>query len=1168
MRSSKTRILVLFVFALVLSSSALVAQVTTGSILGTIHDSTGAVVPNATVTITDTGKGTSSVKQTDANGEYDVPFLIPGTYNVSVDMGGFKRSISSNVVLDIDQKARVDFALEPGGATETVQVNTAPPLIRLDSSELGEVVGKKQVENLPLNGRNFASLVYLVPGVTAGQAGENLSGSSSFNPRAASNFNSLGSQANTNAFLVDGIVDNEWTFNTVMVQPSVESIAEFKVLTGSYSADFGGGAGVVSVSTRSGSNGIHGEVFAYLRNSAVDARNYFARVGSSVQKPALRRGQFGGAVSGSIVRDKLFYFADYYGQRSLKGIVNLNSVPTAAERLGDFSAYTTAAGALIPIYDPLTTAQTGSTYTRTQFMGCDGLHPNVICSNRLSQVGLNVASIYPLPQTGGSFNNYTSTANQIIDDNGGNTRIDYHVSNKDSVFGRFSYEKFIQSAPNPLVGGQGTCCLPTPASAASQFDLGPYVAGIQNTSLIAQGLSVNETHLFNSTLFNEFRMGYARTNPFTTQSDFGHNSSTSLGIQGLNISPYTTGLPNFTIGSGCGNEFTCLQGGTAFLPANPRQTDIQFEDTVSKTLGGHQVKVGFRYVRVLASPYTNTTTRGGLTFNDNFTNSGTSSTGGSGLAAILLGFPNAGSRNFLQVPYYVTNVQYAGFLQDDWKVSPRLTLNLGLRYDVFTPDVEKNNKLANFDFTQLAFVFAGVNGVSRSAGIQTRYGNVGPRVGLAYDLTGRGTTVLRAGFGISYFPDPFSASDELGQNPPFTISQTFSSPATYPLAASFAPANQCTSTNTSATCQPVLSNPFPRGAVALSMATLTNTALLNAAAPAIVAHSMHNATPNMQTYTFGIERQLRLGLAEVAYAGSHSLHLTYAYNPNEVGLIQPGGPTSQTLRRLIQPLNNVSTWVQEDPINASNYNSLQTKYTVRNVRGLTALISYTYSKSLDYGGSAASGGGSAGNPQTITNLRAGYGASGFDQKHRLVSSLAYELPFGGGRQYLQHGILSHVVGGFEVDAITTYGSGAPFTPSLNSGVNSGSPSFPNRIGSRGKIDHGNPLKFFDTTLCPVNQVALADGTPCAFQIPLANTYGNMGRSILYGPSTKNWDIGLQRRVKLYENKSISFKFDAFNAFNTPNFSTPNAALGSASVGQITGTVNDNRDLQASATLYF
>jgi len=1147
------------------------AQMTTGSILGTVHDSTGAAVAGAKVTVTDTGKGTSKTDLTDADGGYNIPFLLPGIYNVSVTMTGFKTSVTNNVTVDIDQKARIDLELQLGGVTETITVNTAPPLIRLESSETGDVVGQTQVQNLPLNGRNFVQLTYLVPGVTPGQAGENLSGSSSFNPRAASNFNTLGSQANTNAYLVDGIVDNEYTFNTVMVQPSVQSIAEFKVLTGSYSAEYGGGAGVLSTSTRSGSNALHGEVFVYLRNSALDARNYFAREGVT-DKPAYRRGQFGGAVAGAIIKDKLFFFADYYGQRSLKGITNLNSVPTAEQRLGDFSNFRNASGALIPIYDPLSTVATtvGSTttYTRAQFSGCDGLHPNVICSNRLSQVGLNVASIYPLPQTPGTFNNFTSVSNQIINDNGGNVRIDYHLGAKDSIFGRWSYEEFVQTSPNPLTGGQGTCCLPTPASAASKFDLGPYVAGIQNTDLKAQGLSLNETHIFSTSIFNEFRAGYARTNPFTYQSDFGHNSSTSLGIQGLNVSSYTTGLPNFTIGSSCGTEFTCLQGGTAFLPANPRQTNIQVEDSVTVSKGRNTIKVGFRYVRILASPFTNTTTRGGLTFNTNFTNSGTSSVGGSGLAAILLGFPNAGSRNFLTKPYYITDQQYAGYGQDDWKVTPRLTLNLGLRYDVFTPDVEKDNRLANFDYTNNVFVFAGVNGVGRTAGVQTKYGNVGPRIGFAFDVDGKGNTVLRGGFGISYFIVPKSASDELGQNPPFTVSQTFSSPATFPLPSSFAAANQCSSTNLSATCQPVLSNPFPAGAITLSIATLTNTAALNAAAPAIVSQSMKNQNGSMQTYTLNLERQTFGGLFSVGYAGSHSVHLMYGYNPNEVGLIQPGGPTSTTARRLIQPLNNISTWVQIEPINASNYNSLQTKYVKRYSHGLTALISYTFSKSLDYGGSVASGGGSAGNPQTVTNLRAGYGASGFDQKHRFVSSINYELPFGGGKAYFQKGLMSHLLGGFQFDAITTYSSGAPYTVTLNAGVNSGSPSWPNRIGSRGKIDHGTPTRFFDTTLCPVGATALANGTPCAFQTPRANTYGNSGRSILYGPSTKNWDVGIQRRITLYHEKRLAFRLDAFNLFNTPNFSTPNAALGASTAGQITGTVNDNRDLQGSVTFYF
>ncbi len=1143
-------------------------QVTTGSILGTVHDATGAVVPNASVTVTDTGKGTSVVVKTNSDGEYNVPFLIPGNYSVAVESEGFKKTVSNNIVLDIDQQARVDLALTPGGRNETIEVTTATPLIKSDTSELGDVVGKREVQNLPLNGRNFVQLTYLVPGVTPGQQGENLSGSSSFNPRAASNFNALGSQANTNAYLVDGIDDNEYTFNTVMVQPSVQSIAEFKVLTGTYSAEYGTGSGVLSVSTRSGSNDLHGELFLYLRNSALDARNFFARTGP---KPAYRRGQFGGAISAPIVKNKLFVFADYYGQRSLQGITNTNSVPTAAERIGDFSGYRDSNGNQIPIYDPLTTTAVtvgGVTrQVRQQFMGCDGQTANVICPNRINQVGFNVASIYPLPQfnTVNSLNNYISTANRIIGDNGGNVRVDYHPNDRDSGFARYSYEDFEQTAPNPLVGGSGTCCLATPSFAASKFDLGPYVAGLQVTSLYAQGLAINETHLFTPHLFNEFRAGFARTNPFTRQSDYGHNSATSLGITGLNVSAFATGLPNIQIGSGCGNEFTCLQGGTAFLPANPRQTNIQVEDTLSYTHGNNTTKFGFRYVRILASPFTNTTTRGQITFSDNTTNSqsatgaSASAVGGNGIAGLLLGFPASASRNYLVRPFYITKQVYSGFIQDDWKITPRLTLNLGVRYDVFTPDVEKDNRLANFDLSALHFIYAGVNGVSRTAGVQTRYNDVGPRVGFAYDVTGRGNTFLRGGFGISYFEDPFSASDELGQNPPYTVSQTYSQSASYPNAAALG--NVCTTTSVSG-CQPLIQNIFPQGAVTLDPNLLQTTAGVNSLTPAIVSHSLTNKTPSMQTYSLGVERQIAGGVLEMTYAGSHSLHLTYIYNPNET---EPGpSTTSAASRRLLQPIANISTFVQADPINYSNYNSVQVKYTKRYSHGLTALMNYTYSKSLDDGGSAASGGGSAGNPQTITNLRAGYGASGFDQKHRFVSSVTYELPFGGGRAFLHDGVLSHVLGGFEVDAITTYSGGPPFSVSLNSGVTNASASWPNRLGGRGKIDHGTFLHFFNTSLCAVG----VDDGQCAFQVPSGNNYGNAGRSILYGPATKNWDVALQRHIKIYQEKNLAFRLDAFNVFNTKNLLTPNTAIGSANAGVITGTNQDNRDFQASVTLSF
>jgi hypothetical protein len=769
----------------------------------------------------------------------------------------------------------------------------------------------------------------------------------------------------------------------------------------------------------------------------------------------------------------------------------------------------------------------------------------------LNQVGLNVASIYPEPTNPNqSFNNYTSAANQIIDDNGGNARIDYHLTDKDSMFGRFSYEKFIQTAPNPLVGGQGTCCLPTPAAAAAKFDLGPQVAGVQNTNLVAQGLSLNETHVFTPVLLNEFRTGYARTNPFTFQSDYGHQSSTSLGINGVNVTKYATGLPNIQIGASCGSEFTCLQGGQAFLPANPLQTNIQVEDTVSWTKGNHQLKFGFRYVHQMSSPFTNTTTRGQMTFNDNFTNNPQQVTGtGSGLAALLLGFPNSGSRNYLQQPYFATDGEWAGFTQDDWKASPRLTLNLGLRYDVFTPEVVRHDRIGNFNFATLSYVYPG-NGAGRHVGMQTRFKNFAPRVGFSYDLSGKGTTVIRGGYAITFFPLPYSGSDELGQNPPFTVSQTFSTNTNL---VGTAYANPCTPSNNVSGCVVQINNPFPQGVTVIPQSVTTNTASLNASGAAIVAHQMSNPTPNMQTWNLDVERQLGAGLFEVAYAGSHTIHITFLYNPNEV---QPG-TGSLASRRLIQPLNNISTWAQEDEINASNYNALQLKYTQRYSHGLTALVSYTYSKSLDYGGSAASGpgmtgSGSAFGPQTVTCLKCGYGASGFDQKHRFVISAAYELPFGPGKPYVQHGWASWVAGGWEVDSIITMATGNPFSVSLLTTVNNGAPSWPNRIGS-GLLSTRKQWRWFNTS---------------AFVPPPNNTYGNVARSVLYGPGTNNYDLSLQRTIKLHEAMALQLRADAFNTFNHPNFLNPNTNIGSATAGVISGTNLDNRDMQLSAKFVF
>lgn len=1098
------------------------AQVTTGTILGTVTDKSGGAIGGADVTITETGKGTSRRYQTDDTGGYYAPFLIPGVYQVSVEKAGFSKQTRSNITLQVDDKARIDFTLDVGQVTQTIDVTAAAPLVKSESAELGDVITGPAVRGLPLNGRNFAQLVYLVPGVTPGQQGENLSGASTFNPRAASNYNALGSQANTNAWVVDGIDDNEYTFNTVIVQPSVESVQEFKVLTGTYSAEFGAGAGVVSVSTRSGSNTIHGTAFEFLRNDALDAKPYqFTRI--PVVKPPFRRNQFGAAVGGPILRNKTFFFGDYFGLREIKGQSFVNSVPTALTRNGDFSQLTDSTGTLIKVYDPLTTrpdpANPGK-FLRDQFAN------NKIDPSRFNAVGFNVASIYPLPNGPGNFNNFLSAANRTVTDDGFDARIDYRVNDRDSLFGRYSYENYKLDAPQ----GQSACCLPTPDFAKSKYDLGPFVAGIQNTRLKAQGMALNETHIFRPNLLNEARAGFARTTPFTVQSDFGHNSATSLGILGINVSQFTTGLPNLNI-----QDFTGLSGGPNFLPANPRQTHYQAEDTISWTLGRHQTKFGYRYIRRLVSPFTNTDTRGTLSFNDNFTND-TIRTGGAGIATLLLGFSTGGSRGFLIEPYYMTNTVHSAFFQDDWRVSARLTLNLGLRYDVFTPDVEIRNRLTNFDVANLRLVYAGEGGTSATANKSTQYGNFGPRFGFAWDVFGDTKTVLRGGYGISYFNEQASASNLIGQQVPYTISQNYS-PNTNPLGTDFTSGKV-----------PSINNPFPP----ISPVKPITTADLNAANPRVLGDAFNNLTPYFESWNIDVERQLGANLlAEVGYVGSRSIHLPLIYNANEV---QPGINPDQSTRRLIQPLANVANLLQIDPRNMSNFHALQAKLSKRFSNGLQFLSSYTWGRSLDYGGSAASGGGSVGNPQTVTNLRAGYGPSGFDVRHRFVTSYIYELPFGPGKRWgsAQGNVVAKVIGGWQQEGIVTFSGGRPFTVNLNTGVNNGAPSWPNRVCD-GTLSNPTASLWFDTT---------------CFVPPPSNTYGNSQRGALYGPRQTNFDLSFVKNTAITERMKVQFRLDAFNIFNTPFFGFPNANIGSPTVGQITGTNSDMRDLQFALKFEF
>jgi hypothetical protein len=1104
-----------FALSLVLLAAARSeAQVTAGTIVGSVKDQQGAAVPGATVAITEVNKGTVSTYTTDPDGSFVAPFLIPGTYEVAVELTGFRKYVHRGIVLQVNQRARVDATLEVGGLSDATEVIGLAPLTRTDSAELGEVIEERAVRELPLNGRNFATLVYLVPGVTAGQIGENLSGASTFNPRGAANFNALGSQANTNAWLVDGIDNNEYTFNTVIVQPTVESVREFKVLTGTFSAEFGRGAGVVSVSTKSGNNDWHGTAFEYLRNEKFDAKNFFAL--PTAPKAPLDRHQFGAALSGPIIKNRTFFFVDYAGIKEDRGQVFVNTVPTEATRRGDFSNYRDLQGRLITIYDPLTTRPnpSGSGVVRDPFPG------NIIPPSRLDAVGRNVASIYPLPNGPGNFDNYTSTVDRTVRDHSFTGRIDHRAGARDNFFVRFSYEKYKLDAPQ----GQAACCLPTPPEAAGRFDLGPFVAGIQNTRLTTHGAALNWTHLFGPSVVNEVRVGYAKTNPETVQSDYGHQSSTSLGIQGINVSDYTTGLPNLNI-----QDITGISGGPAFLPVNPKQIHYQLEDTLSLVTGRHSLKGGYRFILRKPTPFTHTNTRSSIAINRNLTNNPQTNSQGSGIATLLLGYTTGGQRGFLLDFYDFTNSEHSAFVQDDWKISDDLTLNLGLRYEVYVPDTEKEDRLPNYDPVGMQLVYAGES-ADRRANKQIRWDNFAPRFGLAWNVTGDAKNVLRAGYGRSFFPVPHAAGNLLDQNVPDSISQNYSV-ETNPL--DFSPARV-----------PRLSSPFP----AIVPVKPVGTAQLNAANPLVFGHAFSNETPHMDSWQLSYERQLTSTLmAEVAYAGSRGANLIWVGNINEV---QPG-PGTQASRRLIQPLSNVTTINYFDPSNKSSYHGLQAKLNQRFSRGLQFLASYTFGKSLDYAGSPASGGGAVGGPQSVTLFDKSRGPSGFDVKHRFVLSWVWELPFGEGRKLASGGALKPILEDWQFGGIVTLATGRPFTVFLNTGVNNGAPSWPNRIGD-GRLDDASVDRWFDTS---------------AFVAPPPNTYGDSGRGVLYAPGTQTVDVSLSRTFPIRRFR-VQFRADAFNLLNTPQFGFPNQNIGSPTAGRITTTVGDNRSLQFALKLDF
>lgn len=1082
-----------------LLDSAAWAQTHTGRITGLVTDSSGAVVPKAPVQVTDVDTGVTLGLVTDSAGLYDAPDLLPGHYSVAVNLTGFRPESKVGLALSLGQTITVNFTLQPGQQKQTVTVvGEAQQLVDSTTSTLGQEITERPVQDLPLNGRNYADLVALATGVAPP-------------PPGSDQYFINGTRGTGTLYLIEGVDTSSPEMEAVRVGPDLEAVGEFNVITNNFDAEYGHSmGGVVNVHIRSGSNALHGSLFDYTRNTVLDARNFFDRP----NRLPYNYNQFGGSAGGPIVKDKLFIFGDYQGTRNVSSGTSYSNVPTTAEDGGDFSD-------LLPgtvIYDPLT-------FPRTQFT-YNGI-PNYIPPNRLDPPTALMFSLLPPPNASAPYN-FVNPQRSWGGADSADLRVDYNFSSKDRLSGTFVFQRSTGNTQN-LFGNQ----INSNEVATDAFT--------EN-----RVYSLNYTHSLSPTMVNEFTAAWMRGVDLALDPPLpGWQYAPNLGIPGLNPSPNAGGLDGFPllIPDGYNTLGGPLAGGLAG-PTNNTHNIPQLSDNLSFIRGPHAFKAGFSAIFRQFNVDQDFTTRGAYIFVPEATSSLPANAGseGNSVASALLGYQYARVRQILP-PWGERTKEYGAYFQDDFKATKRLTLDLGVRWDLYMPPTEAFNRLANFDPSTLTMQLAGQDGLSEST-LDTNHRDFSPHVGFAYQATKDGKTVIRGGYAIGYLnlvqQEVGTINDRLMDNPP---SDEYEAQFEFPLGP-VPPAGISV---------PRVSDGFP-----LTPQNPNN--LCCGVAPVAVPTSQ--PTPYTQQWNLDVQRALPGNfLLDVAYVGTAGVHLTGVWNPNQA----PPSPTTD-----VSPLSDNIGQVDElSNRDNSIYNGLQIKVERRLSSGFYVLGSYTYSKSIDDGSISSSGSddpvASSAAPQDSFDWRAERGLSDFDIRHRMVVSYIYELPLGKGKKFL--GASSKPVdaflGGWQVNGITTAQSGPPISPSLSNGsaeINCGPSGIvrPDLVGNP-KLPSGQ-----QTINHWFNVAAFAipgqDGTP-------PYTFGNAGRNILRGPNLVNFDFSLFKNFSITERWKLQFRSEFFNLFNHPNFSLPNPAVDLPQAGIITGAASP-RLIQFALKLLF
>jgi hypothetical protein len=1051
-----------FFLSAVLTAGLLSAQGPTASVTGQVKDPSGAALTTARVVARNTATNSERIANTDSSGLYLIGGLQPGSYEVLVEADGFKRAVRAGLVLQIDQEARIDLVLEIGNVSEAVTVTEATPVTATESASTGQVIENRKVVELPLNSREFYGLALLAPG--AFQPAQN----STLGFRGG--FNVAGSSETANNFSVNGIDNNDTGINGPSFRPSVDSIQEFKLLTGIFPAEYGRSSGSqVVVITKSGSNRFHGGLFEFLRNQKLDAKNFFTPVGV---EPAYRRNQFGGTAGGPIQHDRTFFFYSYEGLRLRQQISSLGTVPLAPWLSGDFSSLL-ALTKPVQLLNPLTKAPVSG---------------NQIPASQISPLGKQLASYYPKPNLPGDPKllpaanyNFSEIRRETMNEN--SLRIDHLISAKDQFFG--NYNRFYDPSFEPQNSLCGSSTLP--------------LFGC-DSAIGAQLGALAETHSFTPGLVNEFRAGINRLVQPRVQED---NSLGFPGLAGVFVTPLLNnkGLPRTTV-----TGFSAL-GGATNLPSERDDTTYQVIDNLSWVKGRHGLKFGYEWHKFFSTNLQVNNGRGTLSF----TGSAPGPTSGNTIADMIYGYATTSGRNPFAPWFYNRVMSTSLFVQDDYKVNPSLTLNIGLRWEYHAPITEKYGQMSSFD---LSVPGGGLrvmnqNGVPNSL-TDPNYKNFAPRFGFAWQPFHAATTVVRSGFGIFYNqPTTLNGFYNLALNAPFRNPQTFNATVANPVQLD--------------------TNPFPN---ALAVGANTATGI-----------NQHYPNALAQQWSLGVQRQVGKDiLVELTYLGSKGTHLPSSLNPN-----QPRPGSANPVRSYVN-FGNI-TWFQ-DNANAE-YHALLAKADKRLSNGLSFLVSWTYGKSIDEASGPASASDASGNtPQDSQNqFGSNRGRSDFDVKSRLVVSPIWELPFGKGQ-----GPFNYAIRGWQVSSIFSLQTGRPFTAgeSGNISLSLQNSDRPNVVPGCNPNDGPKTVDKWFKTEC--------------FTLPVA-AFGNAGRNIITGPGLVNIDFSIARNFAIREFARLQFRAEAFNSVNHPNFNYPSATQNTATFGHI-ASAQDPRQIQLGMKLVF